>query len=128
MRGPKNWLEGLFRKQEAVGLPWAVLTGFVRLTTNPRVMARPLTLEEALGLVHDWLRLPGVVVLHPTSDHEAQFAALCRAVHATGNLVTDAHLAALAQEHDCDLASNDMDFARFPGLRHVNPLAATSPP
>lgn len=118
----KAWLEGLFRRREEIGLPWAVLIGFVRITTNARAMARPLTVEQALQLVSEWLKLPGVTLLHPTSGHEAQFSALCRAAQATGNLVTDAHLAALAIEHGCLLASNDMDFAKFPGLRHINPL------
>ena len=32
---------------------------------------------------------------------------------ATGNLVTDAHLATLALQHGCELMSTDADFARF---------------
>jgi predicted nucleic acid-binding protein len=48
---------------------------------------------------------------------------LFRATNVAGNLTTDAHLAALAIEHQCELHSNDTDFARFPGLRWHNPLA-----
>ena len=123
----KIWLEGLLQRQETVGLPWAVLVAFVRITTNPRAMARPFTLDEAPQLAHEWLRLPSVVVLHPASGHETRFAALCRAASAAGNLVTDAHLAALAMEHNCEMASNDTDFARFPGLRWFNPLDTPQP-
>ncbi len=94
----------------------------VRIATNPRALTNPFTLDAALSLVGEWLALPGVRVLHPTPVHERHFAEQCRASNATGNLVTDAHLAALAVEHDCGLASNDTDFARFPGLRWVNPL------
>jgi len=100
-----------------------VLVGFVRITTNPRITSHPFALEEALDQIHQWLDLPGVQILHPVADHERHFAEMCRAAHAVGNLVTDAHLAALAIEHDCELGSNDADFGRFPGLRWVNPLA-----
>ena len=43
-------------------------------------------------------------------------------VHATGNLVPDAHLAALAIEHGLTVCSADADFGRFPGVTWVNPL------
>lgn len=119
----KAWLDELLCGGEPVGLPWAVIVGFVRITTNPRITTHPFTLEESLAQVRDWLALPAVKILHPTAGHERQFAEQCRAARATGNLVTDAHLAALAIEHDCELASNDVDFARFPGLRWINPLA-----
>jgi toxin-antitoxin system PIN domain toxin len=118
----KNWLNALVQGDEEIGLPWAVLVGFVRIATNPRALTNPFTLDAALRQVNEWLALPGVRVLHPTADHERYFAEQGRASKATGNLVTDAHLAALAIEHDCKLASNDADFGQFPGLRWVNPL------
>ena len=43
---------------------------------------------------------------------------------ATGPLVTNAVLAALAIEHGALLASTDQDFRRFPDLRWVNPLGS----
>jgi len=105
-----------------------VIIGFVRITTNPRLTNNPFTLQDALDQVREWLALPGVSVVHPTPEHERHFAEQCRTANVTGNLVTDAHLAALAIEHGCELASNDTDFARFPGLRWINPLAVSSPP
>jgi predicted nucleic acid-binding protein len=42
---------------------------------------------------------------------------------AVANLVTDAHLAALAIEHGCAIASTDSDFARLPKLKWINPLS-----
>jgi len=118
----RSWLNALVQGDEEIGLPWAVLVGFVRIATNPRALTNPFTLDAALRQVGDWLALPGVRILHPTLNHERHFSEMCRASKATGNLVTDAHLAALAIEHDCELASNDADFGRFPGLRWVNPL------
>jgi toxin-antitoxin system PIN domain toxin len=119
----KTWLDDRLQSGEPLGLPWAVLVGFVRITTNPRITSHPFTLDESLQQIRDWLETPGVQILHPTAEHERHFADLCRAAGAVGNLVTDAHLAALAIEHDCELGSNDTDFSRFPGLRWVNPLA-----
>jgi predicted nucleic acid-binding protein len=79
-------------------------------------------MNEALEQVVEWLGLPGVIVLHPTTEHARHFTEQCRVANATGNLVSDAHLAALALEHDCELASNDADFAKFPTVRWVNPM------
>lgn len=122
----KAWLEALLQSEERVGLPWAVVIGFVRVATLPKVLLRPMTLDEALAQVNEWLALEGVSIVHPTSEHDRHFAEACRIAKATGNLVTDAHLAALAMEHDCELASSDSDFAKFPGLRWFNPLDASS--
>jgi uncharacterized protein len=118
----KNWWLHLIQSPESIGLPWSVLVGFVRITTNFRAMSRPFTLEQALRQVSEWLALPRVRILHPGPDHARHFADQCQATNANGNLVTDAHLAALAVEHDCEIASNDSDFAKFPGVRWVNPL------
>lgn len=40
------------------------------------------------------------------------------------DLVTDAHLAAIARGHGLTVMTNDGDFARFPSVRWENPLAA----
>jgi predicted nucleic acid-binding protein len=40
-----------------------------------------------------------------------------------GNLTSDAHVAALAIEHKAEIYSTDHDFGRFPGVKHVNPVA-----
>jgi uncharacterized protein len=118
-----GWLEQTLAGREAVALPWAVLSAFIRLSTNPRVMARPLTLDEALAHVDEWLDLQSVRVIGPTDRRRLEFARMLRGARATGNLVTDAHLAALAVEHGCRLASVDRDFAKFPGLNWFNLIA-----
>lgn len=119
----KSWVEDtLAGKRGTAALAWITLVAFVRISTNPKAMARPLTVEQALRMVRVWLALPQIRVVHPTERHFEQFAALCVAVNARGNLITDVHLAALALEHDCDPASCDADFGLFPGLRWINPL------
>jgi uncharacterized protein len=79
-------------------------------------------LDEALTIVRDWLSLPDVSVISPGDAHLNHFERACRATQASGNLITDSHLAALAIEHDLELASCDTDFAKFPGLRWINPF------
>ena len=120
----REWLDATLSGTEAVALPWVVLAGFIRISTNPRIMSVPLTLDQAIGYVDEWLGLSTVRVVGSTSAHQQVFARMLRAAGATGNLVSDAHLAALATEHGCYLASTDDDFQKFPGLHWLNPLAS----
>ena len=118
----KAWWEGILRGSEQVGLPWVVILGFVRLSTARGILMLPATPVEALRRVQSWLELPNVLPLHPGPRH-LEVLARTLAATAGGALTTDAHLAALAIEHNAELHSNDSDFARFPGLRWRNPLA-----
>lgn len=118
----RPWLEQTLSGRETVALPWTVLLAFVRLSTRAVVFTNPLTADEALDLVDAWLALPSVTVVHPGRRHAAVLRELLADVGAAGNLVTDAHLAALAVEHGAELCSCDADFSRFPGVRWVDPL------
>jgi toxin-antitoxin system PIN domain toxin len=118
------WVEGVLAGRETVALPWAVLLAFLRLTTKPQVMTSPLTADDALDLLGGWLARPNTVVVHPTERHPAVLRELLAPLGTAGNLVTDAHLAALAIEHGAELNSCDPDFARFTGLRWTDPLRA----
>ena len=117
------WLEPQLNGAQRVGLPWESLTAFVRLATNPRVIARPLKPAEAWGLVQDWLAVPVVWIPTPTEQHADVLGALITKYGIRGKLVPDAHFAALAIEHGLDVYSADTDFARFTEIRWVNPLA-----
>jgi toxin-antitoxin system PIN domain toxin len=118
----RAWWEGALNSTQPVGLPWAVLLGFIRLTTNRQVMTHPLPSAAACKHARVWLAQPYVGVVHPGDRHAEIVFGLVEAVGTAGNLTTDAHLAALAIEHQAELQSTDADFARFPGLRWVNPL------
>jgi toxin-antitoxin system PIN domain toxin len=119
----KAWVEGVLSGAETVAFPWAVLTSFVRLSTHPGVFDQPLTTGQAFDLVDSWLAQPSVTVVHPGDRHHLIMRELLESLGTAGNLVQDAHLAALAREHGATLASSDHDFARFGGLRWVDPLA-----
>jgi uncharacterized protein len=74
--------------------------------------------------VSNWLSSETVWTPEPTERHGAVLGNLLALLGAHGNLVPDAHLAALAIEHGLTLYSTDGDFARFPGLTWCNPLAS----
>jgi toxin-antitoxin system PIN domain toxin len=120
----RPWLEQCLSGVEAFGFAWATMLAFVRLVTSPRVFESPLRVEEALDAVEFWLAAPCATILHPGPRHAVLLRQLLEPVGTAGNLTTDAHLAALALEHDAELCSADADYSRFPGLRWSNPLAA----
>jgi toxin-antitoxin system PIN domain toxin len=106
-----------------VGLAWSVLGAFIRIATSPRVFERPLSLDQAVARVEGWLDQPCTRVVQPTQRHWDVFRELLVKGQASGNLVSDAHLAALSIEHGCELVSTDRDFSRFPGVKWRDPLA-----
>ena len=116
------WWERLLSSSEAVGLPWAVSCGFIRLMTHAAVLVTPLDPRRAVAHVRSWLDRPNVEVLDPGPRHLEVLGRLLAGLGVAGNLTTDAHIAALAIEHQCEVHSDDADFARFPGLRWRNPL------
>jgi toxin-antitoxin system PIN domain toxin len=117
----RRWWDRCLAGPEGVGLAWATLLGFIRITTNRRIVARPLAVHDVLGRIQDWLELPHVHVAQPSDAHFARLRSELERLGTAGNLTTDAHLAALAMERGYILYSTDTDFARFPGLRWVNP-------
>jgi len=117
----RPWLEGLRASGEAFGVPDAVWGSFIRMTTNRRVFPAPSSLEEAFRFVHAVSAQPGYVPVRPGPRHLELLERLCLEGDATGDLVPDAQLAALAVEHAAELVSFDRDFARFPGLRWTRP-------
>ena len=117
----RTWLDSSLAGSSGVGLPWVVLLAFARIVTNPRIVPTPLTIEDALAQVTSWVESPAAVAVAPTSRHLGVLAGLLRGVSTGGNLVNDAHLAALAVEHDATIVSFDRDFARFDGVRHRLP-------
>lgn len=112
----KGWLDHALSGRETVGFAWIALLAFLRLTTHPAVFPSPLTIEDAAGIVRAWLARPTAVVIEPTSRHTDVLEAFLADLGSAGNLVNDAHLAALALEHGADIASFDADFSRFDGI------------
>ncbi len=118
----RRWLDELLTGDELLGLPWVVVLGFVRLTTNRHIMPKPWPIEEALALVDRWYAQRVVSILEHGDSHWRILRGLLPEVGRGGNLTTDAHLAALCIERGATLHSADTDFARFKSLRWVNLL------
>jgi uncharacterized protein len=122
--GSRDWLDRKLSGPAPVGLPWASLLAFLRIATNPRAFRSPLTMLIAWRQVSNWLSSETVWTPQPTERHAEVLGNLLALPGVYGNLVPDAHLAALAIEHGLTLCSTDGDFARFPGLTWCDPLTA----
>lgn len=118
-----EWLTEQLNGPTRVGLPWPSLLAFLRITTHPRAFARPLDAATAWKQITDWLAPSVAWIPGPGPTHAEILGRLVTTHGTTGNLVPDVHLAALAIEHGLVVASADTDFARFPDVRWVNPLA-----
>ena len=122
----RSWLESALGGQELVRFAWLTLWAFVRIATNPRVFERPLGTGESAAAVSSWLASPVAGVIEPGERHWEILQGLLESGQATGPLVMDAVLAALAVEHGATLCTTDRDFSRFPGLAWANPLSGSS--
>ena len=118
----RDWLERTLSSTEPVGLAWVVILAFLRITTRGDIFERPLSAEQALGYVDEWLGRPFVDPVAPAGKHWEILRNLLHLSGTAGNLTSDAHLAALAMENGATVYSADNDFRRFAGLKHVNPL------
>lgn len=88
-REARAWWEGLLNGGTPVGLPWAVVLGFIRLMTHRCVLVKPMSTAEALAHVREWFAQPPVERLDPGPKHLDVLARLLVAVGAAGNLTTD---------------------------------------
>jgi toxin-antitoxin system PIN domain toxin len=118
----RRWVEDVFSGVEPVGLPWQTISAFLRILTNTRLPGDRFTIEEASAIIAEWIALPAVHPLAPGERHWAFFRRMLVDGKASGPLTTDAELAALTLESGGALYTTDRDFARFPGLKWINPL------
>ena len=122
----RSWLDGALSGDATVAFSWIALLAFVRLSTKVGLFPSPLDIDGALERVHAWTAAAPAVIVEPTRDHGAVLQRLLGGVGVGGNLVNDAHLAALAIEHRCAIVSYDNDFDRFDGVTWERP-AGTGP-
>jgi toxin-antitoxin system PIN domain toxin len=122
-----DWLTTQLRGSRRVGLPWESLSGFLRISTNPRAAASPLSPDQAWSFVADWLAADVAWVPLPTERHGDVLGGLIRTYQLGGNNIADARLAAIAIEHGLVVCSADTDFARFREIQWHNPIAASQP-
>jgi uncharacterized protein len=124
----RDWWRAALGSDVAVGLTAPSVFGFLRIGTNRKVFREPLSVEQASETIRAWLAFPNVTVLSAGPVHVETVLALLKDAGTSGNLTTDAQLAAYAIEYQAELCSNDADFGRFSGLRWVNPLSKPAKP
>jgi toxin-antitoxin system PIN domain toxin len=117
----REWLEAVINGPAAYGISPQVICSVIRISTHPRIYAVPSRLDEAQHFARILLEQPNATLIRPGNRHWGIFERLCREASATGNLVQDAWLAALAIEAGCEWITTDRDYARFPGLRWRTP-------
>ena len=122
----RNWLESTLSSGRAVRFALVTLLAFVRIASDRRIYAHPMSPAEACSLVEEWLALPNVRVLQPGPRTWRLLSRMCEEGQAKGAMVMDAHLAALALENGASIATTDRDFMRFPDLKLVNPVKPPS--
>lgn len=117
----RQWLDGALSGSDTVGLAWMPMLAFVRLSTKIGLFPSPLPPSDAMRQVVEWTTAPGATTVGPTARHGDVLHGLLSQLGTGGNLVTDAHLAALAIEHRASIVSYDSDFGRFAGIRWDTP-------
>lgn len=113
----RQWLDALINGPAAYGISPQVLSAVVRVTTHPRIFTHPSKPSDAFDFCQVLLEQPNATIVDPGDRHWSIFVDLCEKSRATGNLVQDAWLAALAIESGCEWITTDRDFARFPALK-----------
>ena len=120
----RAWLEAALSGHDLVRFAWLTLWAFLRIATNPRAFVHPPSVSEATAAISSWLAQPVAGILEPGERHWQILCDVARQGQATGPLVTDAVLAAIALEHGATICTTDRDFSRLPAVKWTNPIAA----
>ena len=117
-----NWWTECLSQAEPVGLAHVILFAFIRLSTSPRIFSNPFTLTEAIREVRAWSDQPNLRILGESQDHWKRVCDILARAEGSGNLITDAQLAAFALEYHGTVHTADTDFQRFAGVSWFNPI------
>ncbi len=120
-----RWLENLLSDPtDSVAIVWTAATAFLRIATNRRIFKQPWSVAEAAERLDELLAHPMVQVVGPTDKHWPIYSKILKDMNLSGDLVMDAHIAAIAAEHNASVASADKDFRRFSDyIKIIDPLA-----
>lgn len=118
----KDWLETARRAREPLGVADVVLSGFLRIVTNPKVFREPTPIGPVLEFVDQIRSSPSYLRATPSSHLWDIFGRLATMTNARGGAVPDAYLAASAIDLNATLVTADRGFARYKGLDWAHPL------
>ena len=116
-----TWWSGELNGTEHIGFSWSVITGYLRVATHPRIMSKPQSFESAINDIRLWMAVPITLTLAPGPDHWLLMEGLKSGSGRGGQLTPDVHLATLAVKNGGTICSQEADFARFDGVRWINP-------
>lgn len=114
----RQWFETLLAEDRPFTVPTVVWASFLRLATNRRIFFVPTPLVDAFAFLDATCAQPHHLLTSPGSRHLEILRLLCAEADATGDLVPDAVIAAVAVEHGCEVVTLDRDFARFASVPH----------
>lgn len=118
----RTWFEELLSTSEVVLFPLVTILGFIRISTDSRVLREPFSLDEAFEIVESWLERKNSRIADPMPTHFAHFRKLAMDGQSRADASTDAHIAALARDYGAELCTADRGFSRFTGVKIFNPL------
>ena len=117
-------LTGMAENSLPWAIPWPCVYEFLRVVTHPRVYHPPMSLAAVLKDLRRILASPTLILLHETSNHPEVMMSVMEKAGVSGNLIHDAHIAALCIEHGIsELITGDRDFSRFTSLAVINPFS-----
>ena len=120
----RSFIESCITQKEIFAVAWPTVMGYLRIATHPAVFDQPLSPDEAMANIETLLSLPHARFLSEEEGFWAVYRATTSEVPTRGNLVPDAHLAALLRYHSVKtLYTHDRDFLKFPFLDVRDPLA-----
>lgn len=123
--GPaKSFVSKCMSDDETWCFTWVNIFEYLRVTTHPAVFNKPMSSEEAEKNISSFLSLPQVeILLEGKSFFEVYKELVLETGQVSGNLVHDAHIAALMRQHGVKkIYTLDIQFKVFPYLEVVNPL------
>jgi toxin-antitoxin system PIN domain toxin len=120
----REFLEGCAARRDVLCLTWPTLMAYLRIATHPRIFAAPLTPQEALHNIGALLALPHARVVTEQDGFIDAYAHVTANLAVRGNLVPDAHVAAILSQNGVGtLYSNDRDFRKFESIEVRDPFA-----
>jgi toxin-antitoxin system PIN domain toxin len=122
-RRARRFLEDAARGVDLFCIGWPTAMSYLRIATHPGIFAAPLAPSEAMGNLASLSRLPHVRWLAEEAGFLDVYGEVTGRFPVRGNLVPDAHLAALLRQHGVrTLFTRDADFRKFDFLEVRDPF------
>lgn len=112
----RAWLQAALQGSERLSLIDIVLVGFLRIVTNRRAFKTPSTIAEALEFANALYTHSNCKRVGSSEAWWKHLTELSAKLNASGNLLTDLHIAAIAINQSATVVTLDKDLKNIPGL------------